>query len=102
MFFKIFFCFFGNIFMTWVDKQRLRKYIVDEHKDKKKSDFNVADWSNYCPKDIPHQQNGYDCGVFTCKFAEAQSRNAPYNFSQKDMLETRQKMVLEIVNKKVI
>lgn len=88
--------------MTWVDKQRLRKYIVDEHKDKKKSDFNVADWSNYCPKDIPHQQNGYDCGVFTCKFAEAQSRNAPYNFSQKDMLETRQKMVLEIVNKKVI
>uniref|UniRef100_A0A915CRS5 Ubiquitin-like protease family profile domain-containing protein n=1 Tax=Ditylenchus dipsaci TaxID=166011 RepID=A0A915CRS5_9BILA len=37
------------------------------------SDFMTVDPSNWlccCPKDIPKQQNGLDCGVFVCKFAE--------------------------------
>jgi len=76
----------------------LRRYIADEHKDKKKTDFDFTGWENYTPKDIPHQRNGYDCGVFMCKFADFSSKNKGFNFSQKNMQYFRKRMVLDIVN----
>lgn len=33
-------------------------------------------------QDIPQQMNGSDCGVFTCKYAEYISRDAPFSFTQ--------------------
>lgn len=44
--------------------QELKKYLKDEHKDKKQKELDLTGWKEYVPKDIPHQQNGYDCGVF--------------------------------------
>jgi len=40
----------------------------------------LSEWSHYCPKHIPRQDNGSDCGVFTLKFADYLSHNPkPYN-----------------------
>lgn len=43
-----------------------REYLVDESRDKKGVGLDVTGWSSSTPRDIPHQRNGSDCGVFTC------------------------------------
>ena len=43
-----------------------REYLNEESKDKKGVDFDLGRWTASTPKDIPHQMNGSDCGVFTC------------------------------------
>ena len=50
----------------------------------------------------PQQENGYDCGVFTCQFMEAISRGEEnFNFSQQDMPYLRRRMIWEIGNAKL-
>lgn len=50
-----------------------------------------------CIQDVPQQENGYDCGVFTCQFLENLSRGTDrFNFSQKNMPYLRQRMIWEI------
>jgi len=78
--------------------ERLKRYVQDEHKEKKKSKIDISDWQDYTPNDIPHQQNGYDCGVFMCKYAQCISRGVDFDFSQADMAFFRKKMVLEILD----
>jgi len=53
-------------------------------------------------KDIPTQENGSDCGVFACKFAEYLSRDAKLTFKQKDMDYYRDRMVYEIVKQDLL
>ncbi|KAF9978444.1 SUMO1 sentrin specific peptidase 1 [Actinomortierella ambigua] len=78
----------------------LRNYLESESRDKLKKPFDFQGWENECPKNIPRQQNGFDCGVFTCFFIESKSRGAnSFDFSQADMPYLRQKMVLDILNK---
>ena len=51
----------------------------------------------YILQDTPQQQNGYDCGVFTCQFLEALSRGEEeFGFTQDNMSYLRRKMVWEI------
>lgn len=47
-------------------------------------------------KDIPRQNNDYDCGVFICMYAEFISRNRQFTFTQDDMEYFRKKMIHEI------
>lgn len=49
-------------------------------------------------KDVtPQQENGYDCGVFTCQFLEALSRGEEmFRFTQQDMAYLRRRMIWEI------
>ncbi|KAF9091385.1 SUMO1 sentrin specific peptidase 1 [Mortierella sp. AD031] len=78
----------------------LRDYLESESRDKLKKPFNFDGWENDCPKDIPRQRNGYDCGVFTCTFIEFKSRGAEeFEFSQDEMPYLRKKMILNIINK---
>jgi sentrin-specific protease 1 len=50
-------------------------------------------------QDVPQQENGYDCGMFTCCFLEALSRGEEtFNFSQKDMPYLRRRFIWEIGN----
>nr|CAD7261685.1 unnamed protein product [Timema shepardi] len=58
--------------------------------------------NNRCLNGNPQQQNGSDCGVFTCIYAEYLSRKAELSFSQKDMPYFRQKMVYEILKSKLL
>lgn len=50
----------------------------------------------------PQQQNGYDCGVFTCTVAKYASALQPMAFGQKDMHIIRQRMAYEIILKSLL
>lgn len=78
----------------------MRQWLQDEAKKANKT-LDLSSWTNYTPKDIPKQKNGYDCGVFMLKFADRSSRNAAYTFSQDAMPTVRKLMVLELTNKKI-
>ena len=54
------------------------------------------------PQNTPQQENGYDCGVFTCQFLEALSRGEEdFAFTQANMPYLRRKMVWEIGHAKL-
>ena len=84
----------------------LHQYLISEYKDKKGEDgiekFDFNNWIIDSPKGIPCQQNGYDCGVFACTFAEYRSRNAEFTFSQKDLNYFRDKISYEILQGKLM
>ncbi|KAI0359160.1 cysteine proteinase [Trametes cingulata] len=80
----------------------LRQYLDEEHRDKKKKPFDFTGWQDYILPDTPQQENGYDCGVFTCQFLEALSRGEEdFPFSQANMPYLRRKMVWEIGHAKL-
>jgi len=70
--------------------------------DKQKKPFDFEGWTDLTPKEIPEQMNGCDCGVFACTYAEFKSRDSPYTFTQQNMPYFRQRMVYEIVTKKLL
>ncbi|TRY74067.1 hypothetical protein TCAL_02205 [Tigriopus californicus] len=74
------------------------QYLEDEHRDKKKSEYDTSNFEAICVKDIPQQMNGSDCGMFACKFAEYLSRNSKITFDQQDMPYFRKRMIYEIVS----
>merc|ERR1712130_219689 len=62
----------------------LKRYLQDEHMNKKGCPLEGEITHTY-HSNIPQQQNGYDCGVFACHFAECAGRGSEIDFSQKDM-----------------
>ncbi|KAG2379559.1 hypothetical protein C9374_006676 [Naegleria lovaniensis] len=81
--------------------QNLQKYLSDEVLDKKQVSFDTMSWRKYVPH-TPQQENGSDCGMFTCKFANFIAQDKPLTFSQKHMPYFRRRMVVEIVRSKEI
>jgi sentrin-specific protease 1 len=78
----------------------LRKYLQDEHKAKKGgSEFQgVDEWELIIPDEpVPQQNNGYDCGVFTCNFAECFSSGRDLGFSQDDMPDLRLRLAARVM-----
>lgn len=91
-------------------------YIDAEHKNKKKAPFDFTGWVDYTLEvsasdalkclslrtkfqDTPQQENGYDCGVFTCQFLQALSRGEEaFNFTQKDIPYLRRRMIWEVAH----
>ncbi|KAL6728291.1 hypothetical protein Aduo_010076 [Ancylostoma duodenale] len=80
----------------------LKNYLVEESKDKKKQPFSFDGWEFNLRTDIPRQLNGSDCGVFACKFAEFASRRAEIVFTQEHMPYYRQRMLYELVTRKLL
>eukprot|EP00057_Strongylocentrotus_purpuratus_P024481 XP_011678955.1 PREDICTED: sentrin-specific protease 1 [Strongylocentrotus purpuratus] len=76
----------------------LRDYLLAEYADKKKQAYSLEGWSYYSEKGNPQQLNGSDCGMFSCKYAEYISRDAPLSFTQHDMPYFRRRMVWEILH----
>jgi hypothetical protein len=74
----------------------MSRYLVDEYRDKKNADLDIDEWSQHCPHDIPHQANGYDCGMFVCKFADFRSDDLPLAFSQQHLKYFRRRIFAEI------
>jgi len=59
----------------------------------------IESWSH----DVPQQDNGSDCGVFTCKFGDYLSRGfTKFNFEAKNMQTMRKAILVEIANKKML
>ncbi|CAL2048386.1 unnamed protein product [Caenorhabditis brenneri] len=80
----------------------LKKYIAEESLDKKKVQFDFTGWKMYQMEEIPRQQNGSDCGVFSCQFGEWASRRQAPSFTQKNMPYYRERMTYEIVEQKLL
>jgi Ulp1 family protease len=84
---------------------RLRRYVTDEHQDKKKEPLaGLDEWTDLVPKNIPRQTNGYDCGVFMLEFArhamlrvDNASADSQFPFAQRDMLDIRNRIALELI-----
>jgi len=55
-----------------------------------------ADQYTRLKSDNPYQENGQDCGVFVCTFAEYLSRNMEFNFDQSHMPSFRQLILFEL------
>ncbi|EGZ17649.1 Hypothetical protein PHYSODRAFT_498310 [Phytophthora sojae] len=54
----------------------LFRYLHDESEHKKKQKFDEEGWELVtCTPDTPQQNNGSDCGVFSCMFADYLSQN---------------------------
>lgn len=47
--------------------------------------------------DVPQQKNTYDCGVFTCMFADFLSLDYPLLFTQEHIDRVRQRIALSIL-----
>ena len=77
----------------------LMKYIKDEWKAKKDGELPDPDmWKLVtCESDIPRQLNGFDCGVFTCMFADFLSCDRPLSFSQNHITQCRERIALSIM-----
>jgi sentrin-specific protease 1 len=52
--------------------------------------------------ECPNQQNGYDCGVFTCTAVDYMARGKSLDYSQADMPILRRRMAWEILKGKLI
>ncbi len=53
--------------------------------------------------DAPKQENGYDCGVFLCQYAERVARRSSLNFNQKDLdlAGARERMTQELLEGRI-
>lgn len=51
---------------------------------------------------VPQQQNGFDCGVFTCICAYYLSTGRPLTYSQRDIPTFRQRMIIELFNNQLL
>lgn len=76
----------------------LRRYLEDEHMNKKKIPLDhVDDWGLLPNTSVPQQRNGFDCGVFTCCFAEHFLTRKHFSFDQDDMPVFRRRIAARIV-----
>lgn len=77
----------------------LRRYLEDEHVSKKGAPFVGADAWHMAPVDpqLPQQDNGFDCGVFTCFYADFFSAGQAIEFGQFDIPALRARLAARIL-----
>ncbi|ODQ82354.1 hypothetical protein BABINDRAFT_31423 [Babjeviella inositovora NRRL Y-12698] len=76
---------------------RLCDYMTDESKRLGVTGIDYTEYEMDADVPAPRQENGYDCGVFTCTNVEYLSRGAKLTFKQSDMQNLRNKMALEVL-----
>jgi hypothetical protein len=82
----------------------LLQYLKDEWAAKKGGELPDADkWRVVgAETGVPRQTNGYDCGVFTCMFADFLSLDRPLSFDQTHIDQCRHRIVLSILDGEVV
>jgi len=77
----------------------LQRYLNDEHKSKKGAALvGFDEWGLLEPiSPVPQQSNGYDCGVFTCFFADYFSAGRGMEFDQEDMPNLRLRLAARVM-----
>uniref|UniRef100_A0A1I8BKA9 Lysophospholipid acyltransferase 5 n=1 Tax=Meloidogyne hapla TaxID=6305 RepID=A0A1I8BKA9_MELHA len=80
----------------------LQEYLLQESMDKRHIPLDMTGWEFNCRKNIPRQQNMWDCGVFSCLFAEYASRRAAITFNQQHIPYFRERIVYEILRKELL
>uniref|UniRef100_A0A915EK34 Ubiquitin-like protease family profile domain-containing protein n=1 Tax=Ditylenchus dipsaci TaxID=166011 RepID=A0A915EK34_9BILA len=61
---------------------KIWEFLDTESMSRIKCGLEDSKWTYTSHQGIPLQQNGYDCGVFTCQYAECLSRGSSFNFNQ--------------------
>lgn len=59
------------------------------------------EWQIEIMKNIPRQNNSYDCEVFVCQYTYCISKGVAFNFKQNDMINMRQIMKEELATGKL-
>ena len=84
--------------------RNLKRWVVDEAENKLNEEWDIADWKEEYPSDIPRQENGVDCGMFMLSYArniasftDEDLANNAFTFEQKDMVNLRRRLVLEVL-----
>lgn len=80
--------------------RNLRKWLCDESLDKRKETLDLDGWTNHAPMDIPHQENGYDCGMFALKYAQCVSLDLEleaHPFGQQHINAFRRRAIMELM-----
>ena len=63
--------------------------------------LDVENWTlTTTTEDTPQQDNGWDCGVFTCMFANYISADLTLNFSCRDMPRFREEITWDILRQR--
>lgn len=62
----------------------------------------IKKWSCITPKNIPHQKNVFDCGIFACMYAKLLAQSQRFEFSQQDMPNIRKQMAFELFMKTIL
>uniref|UniRef100_J3KZR8 Ubiquitin-like protease family profile domain-containing protein n=1 Tax=Oryza brachyantha TaxID=4533 RepID=J3KZR8_ORYBR len=76
----------------------LARYLVDEVKDKSGQHIDALSWKQEGVKNLPLQENGWDCGMFMLKYIDFYSRDMDLSFGQKHMCYFRRRTAREILN----
>ena len=76
--------------------ENLQRYLEDEAANKGFDD-SLTGFALQTRTEVPQQENGCDCGVFTCKFADFEAMERQCDFSQEHMQYFRRRMVAEIL-----
>ncbi|WWD22827.1 hypothetical protein CI109_107321 [Kwoniella shandongensis] len=79
----------------------VREYLDAEHREKKGQPFDFTGWEDHFNNNTPQQDNGSDCGVFSCQTLEMITRGRDlvkqgFEFGAKDMPFLRRLMIWEI------
>lgn len=75
----------------------LSRFIEDEAREKSGQELDTSEWKRLFARNIPHQQNGSDCGVFAITYGDYCSKDAPFQFSQADMPFFRRRIVADVM-----
>lgn len=92
-------------------RRNVLKYLKDEYERKTSSQFptewesnlkndNVSQWTMNAQ--VPQQNNGYDCGIYICLFAEYISRQCSFDFSQRNIPYFRKRIMYEVLQCKLL
>ncbi|GMI48585.1 hypothetical protein TrCOL_g9505, partial [Triparma columacea] len=78
------------------------RYFKDEWKAKgKPGEFKEKEWTTIQnPVDFPKQENGFDCGIFTCLGADYVSAGWKPDFTERDCAKMRKVITLEILQRR--
>jgi len=84
--------------------RNLIKWVVDEAENKLNEKWDITEWKEEYPSEIPRQMNGSDCGMFminyarnVASFTDEDLANNAFTFHQKDMVNLRRRLVLEVL-----
>ncbi|GAV29598.1 hypothetical protein PMKS-003099 [Pichia membranifaciens] len=83
----------------------LLDYMTEETKKNHGDGMNGRDFANYDMNgraEGPGQQNGFDCGVFTCTAVDYLARNRELDYSQADMPNLRRRMAWEVLKGRLL
>jgi sentrin-specific protease 1 len=88
----------GNIVLD-----KLCKYLEDDVKDKHKITLHSNRWRRfvYSEKEIPQQENGFDCGVFLCLFARSVCLDKKLDYRQDQIPQYRRILASNLLHKTI-